>query len=141
MNDKYYKVLAKCGHVGRNKYILKWFYVKAQTGEEAAKIVRDRPRVKHGHKDAIKDVKEILLKEYLIGIKQSSNDMYFRCSSKQEQRMYNCVKLEEIYPKVDEPKKYKKNRNGQRIKYESMVEEKKKEIEEELKYYGQEKDW
>lgn len=29
MNEKYYKVCAKCGHVGRNYFILKWFYVKA----------------------------------------------------------------------------------------------------------------
>ena len=37
---KYYKVYAKCGHVGRNSYILKWFYVKAESGSEAAKKVR-----------------------------------------------------------------------------------------------------
>ena len=43
MNTKYFKVQAKCGHVGRNHYILKWFYVKALTGEEAAKVVRDKP--------------------------------------------------------------------------------------------------
>lgn len=54
----YYKVRAKCGHVGRNNYIIKPFFVKANDGKEAAKIVRNTPRVKHDHKYAIIDVKE-----------------------------------------------------------------------------------
>ena len=72
----YYKVLAKCGHVGRNNYIIKCFYVKANDGEEAAKIVRQKPRVKHHHKDAIRDVIAIELEEYLTGLKIMEADMY-----------------------------------------------------------------
>ena len=102
MNTKYFKVQAKCGHVGRNHYILKWFYVKALTGEEAAKVVRDKPRVKHDQKYAIRNVKEITFEEYLTGLRLNSEDMYFKSTSKQEQEFYNAVKQEEIYPEVCE---------------------------------------
>ena len=112
MNTKYFKVHAKCGHVGRNHYILKWFYVKALTGEEAAKLVRDKPRVKHDHKDAIREVKEINFEDYLIGLKINSEDMYFKCNNKQEQEYYKCVKPEEIYPEEKDKPNYKKNRKS-----------------------------
>ena len=128
MNTKYFKVQAKCGHVGRNRYILKWFYVKALTGEEAAKVVRDKPRVKHDQKDAIKDVVEITFKEYLVGVKINSEDMYFKCTSKQEQKFYEAVKFEEVYPEENEKPNYKKKRNGQRIKNKFLEKEMKREM-------------
>ncbi len=116
MNTKYFKVQAKCGHVGRNHYILKWFYVKALTGEEAAKVVRDKPRVKHDQKDAIRNVKEITFEEYLTGLRLNSEDMYFKSTSKQEQQFYNAVKQEEIYSEVfEEHPNYKKKWPNQKI--------------------------
>jgi hypothetical protein len=114
--------------VGRNHYILKWFYVKALTGEEAAKVVRDKPRVKHDQKDAIREVKEINFEDYLAGIKANSEDKYFKCSNKQEQEYYKCVKPEEIYPEEKEKTNYKKNRNGQRIKNKFLEKEMIREI-------------
>ena len=48
-----YEVCAKCGHVGRYNYVDKIFAVKASSGKEAAAKVRNFPRVKHDHKDAI----------------------------------------------------------------------------------------
>ena len=48
----FYRVKAKCGHVGRNNYIVKNFYVVASSGKEAAHKVRYFPRVKHDRKDA-----------------------------------------------------------------------------------------
>ena len=116
---KYFKVLAKCGHVGRNNYILKWFYVKAESGEDAAKDVRDTPRVKHHHKDAIREVHEISLEDYFNGKKLMSNDKYFQVHSRKESRLYNCEKPEDIYPE-EEIIKYKKKRNGRRIKYQFL---------------------
>ena len=127
MNTKYFKVQAKCGHVGRNHYVLKWFYVKALTGQEAAKVVRETPRVKHNQKKAIKDVIEIHFEEYLAGLKINSEDMYFKCTNKQEQEFYKCVKPEEIYPEEKKPN-YKKKRNGQRIKNNFLEKEMKREI-------------
>lgn len=129
MNTKYFKVQAKCGHVGRNHYILKWFYVKALTGEEAAKVVRDKPRVKHDQKDAIRNVKKITFEEYLTGLRLNSEDMYFKSTSKQEQEFYNAVKQEEIYLEVcEEHPNYKKKRNGQIRKYKFLEKEMKREI-------------
>lgn len=121
----YYKVLAKCGHVGRNKYILKWFYLKTSTGEEAAKIVRQKPRVKHHHKDAIREVIRISMDEYMMGLKIMEDDMYFHVHSSSDQRLYNCVKQDDVYPEKNE-KKYKKSRNGQRIRALAMEKEMRK---------------
>lgn len=89
-----YQVTAKCGHVGKNFYVIKTFPVKASNGREAAKIARNIPRVKHHHKDAILCVDEIEVTEYEKLIQKNNSDPYFHCSNIQEQRMYQ----EEIYP-------------------------------------------
>lgn len=60
----YYKVFAKCGHVKRNKYIVKAFYCKADDGESAAVMTRNISRVKHNQKYAIINVIKIDLDEY-----------------------------------------------------------------------------
>ena len=83
----FYEVTAKCGHVGRNRYCLKPFYVAAPDGRSAAQIVRDTGRVKHHHKDAIRDVAKISAAEYLAGRQANGRDPYFLCSCVQEQRM------------------------------------------------------
>lgn len=84
-----YKVIAKCGHVGRKNYIPITFAIKANDGKEAAKIARTIPRVKHHHKDAIINVKKIDISEYLKIKEQNNNDPYLGCKSKQEQNLYN----------------------------------------------------
>ena len=112
---RYYCVKAKCGHVGRNNYIEKNFYVKAENGKEAAFIVRNKPRVKHHQKDAIIDVIEISLEKYVLGKKIMENDDYFHVHDSSTQRKIHAVNEEEI---INEPEiiKYKKNRNGQNLK-------------------------
>ena len=70
---KMFKVTAKCGHVGRNHYVVKNFPVQASNGREAAKIARDLPRVKHHHKDAIINVEEITFSEYYLLIQQNNS--------------------------------------------------------------------
>ena len=112
---RYYCVKAKCGHVGRNNYIEKNFYVKAENGKEAALIVRNKPRVKHHQKDAIIDVLEISLEKYVLGKKIMENDDYFHVHDSSTQRKIHAVNEEEI---INEPEiiKYKKNRNGQNLK-------------------------
>ena len=86
---KYFEVEAKCGHVRRNYYILKNFYVCALDGKDAAHKVRNSPRVKHHHKDAIRNVIEIDYDEYLIGLDKVSNDAYFLVHNSSDQRA-NC---------------------------------------------------
>lgn len=92
---KMYEVKAKCGHVGRNYYALKSFAIEAEDGKEAAKIVRNKPRVKHHHKDAIKSVNEIDEKRFREIILANRTDPYFRCHNVQEQREYEDP---DIYP-------------------------------------------
>lgn len=84
---KYYEVKAKCGHVGRNNYIVKEFYTRAENGREAASKIRRAPRVKHDHKDAIISVEEISCSEFYEGIKKNENDNFFKIHSSSEQRL------------------------------------------------------
>ena len=135
MNEKYYKVRAKCGHVGRNFYILKWIYVKAESGSEAAKKVRYTSRVKHDKKDAIKEVVEISFDEYKIGKKIQSEDMYFRVHNRQDQKLHCNIKQDEIYPE-ELPEKYKKYDNSKNIKAYKMLENESKKIIQRGEYYG-----
>ena len=121
---KYYVVSAKCGHVGRYNYIIKKFYVKAECGEDAAKIVRDKPRVKHTRKDAIQSVDELTEEQYLQGIKEMNEDMYFQVQSKQQQIKCEAVNECEIFREVkEETVKYKKSRMGQQLRYEMLEKE------------------
>lgn len=132
---KYYKVCAKCGHVGRNSYILKWFYVKAESGSEAAKKVRYTSRVKHDKKDAIKEVVEISFDEYKIGKKIQSEDMYLRVHNRQDQKLYCNITEDEIYPE-ELLEKYKKYDNSKNIKTYKMLENESKKIIQRGEYYG-----
>lgn len=81
-----YEVCAKCGHVGRNYYVDKIFAVKAESRKEAASMVRDFPRVKHDHKDAIRYVVKIDESRFEEIIDTNSKDLYFQCKNIQEQR-------------------------------------------------------
>ena len=85
---KFYEVTAKCGHVGRRQFYMGLFYVRAENGREAATLVRQKPRVKHNHKDAILSISSISYSEYLTGKAAYKTNPYFNCKSKQEQRIY-----------------------------------------------------
>lgn len=81
-----YEVIAKCGHVGRNQYVLKTIPVIATSGVEAAAMIRELPRVKHDHPDAIREVRIIDAPRYWELTKVYQDDPYFKCRSIQEQR-------------------------------------------------------
>lgn len=81
-----FEVCAKCGHVGRGRYVDKVFAVFASNAREAARIARDIPRVKHHKKDAITYVVEVDEIRFQEIIEQNVNDSYFACHSIQEQR-------------------------------------------------------
>ena len=88
-----FEVIAKCGHVGKNHYILRTFAVEAASASEAAAITRRMPRVKHDHKDAIRSVAVIGDARFLEIMEMQRSDPYFRCHSIQEQRAF-CLELE-----------------------------------------------
>ena len=86
MTKRYFKVEAKCGHVGRGNCIWITFATTAETAKEAAKNVREFRRVKHHHKNAIRSVVEITLEEF-VQIKMANDiDPYLHCKNVQEQR-------------------------------------------------------
>ena len=87
MTKRYFKVEAKCGHVGHGKCIWITFATTGENGKEAARKVRDFKRVKHDHKDAILDVRCITLEEFLEIKEINDNDPYLKCHSRQEQNL------------------------------------------------------
>ena len=87
MEQKYYAVTAKCGHVRKSKYIEVTFAIAAESGKEAAKIGRTMPRVKHDHPMAILDVVKISYEDYLELLEHNSNNPYLQCKNKQEQNI------------------------------------------------------
>lgn len=87
---KYYSVICKCGHAdSTTKCIFITFPIIAESKKEAAYLGRKMPRVKHHHKDAVKDVKEISKEEYLKLKELNDKDSYLHCSNIQEQRQLN----------------------------------------------------
>lgn len=81
-----YSVKAKCGHVGRHRYMPIDFPIIASTKKEAAKIARNIPRVKHDHKFAILEVKQINKTEYERLIEVNNSDPYLKIKSKYQQK-------------------------------------------------------
>ena len=93
---KYFKVNAKCGHVGRRKFINIDFAVVALNAKEAAAKARMFGRVKHHYKDAINSVEEISLDEFVILVETLKNDPYILCDNIQDQR-----RIEDLYERVN----------------------------------------
>ena len=83
---KYYLVYVKCGHVGRNRYIVKWFPICAANKKEASKIAINKGRVKHHDKKVVQDIKEIRKEEFYEQIKVFNDDNFHKVHSIQEQR-------------------------------------------------------
>lgn len=88
MQKNYYKVVAKCGHVGKRYYFEGEFYVIAENGREAAAKARYFPRVKHDHKDAILSVTPISYEEFIKGRLSGHKNPYYSCLCKQEQELF-----------------------------------------------------
>lgn len=74
----YYKVTAKCGHVGKGRYCIKNFYIKANGKSEARKRVERMPRVKKGLEDAVMNVRRISFETYMNGVVETGRDPYFK---------------------------------------------------------------
>lgn len=121
-NNNYYEVTAKCGHVGRKKFIPIKFAVKAKDGKEAAKKVREFPRVKHDHKDAIIDVVKIDYNTFAEIRKNNNNDPYLHCSNRKEQNIIKNLneRLEVDLRNADI--KYDKKKRKERIRLKNKKE-------------------
>ncbi len=100
MEERYYIITAKCGHVGSGKFIRKNLTLIAANRKDAAAIGRKLPRVKHDWSDAIEDVREVSMEEYFKQRIKNYADPYFSVGNIQEQRLYcsdihnNVIKVE-----------------------------------------------
>jgi len=86
---EFFEVTAKCGHVGRGQYYEGRFFVRADSGRMAAALVRQKPRVKRDHKDAIQSVVKIDYAEFKAGQATYCANPYFSCCSIQIRRKIN----------------------------------------------------
>ena len=114
-DKKYFIVTAKCGHVGKNRYIEKELTIVATSKKEAANKARHYPRVKHHWKDAIVDVVEVDINEYQRVRTENYKDPYFSVRSIQEQRMY-CENIHEYVQEIEKEDRHKEDR-VRRINY------------------------
>lgn len=106
MRNRYFKVVTKCGHVGRYNCIWINFAIVAESKQQAADKVREEGRVKRNHKDFIKEIQEISFEEFMELKAQNDADPYLHCKNIQEQNRivgfeerisvdeYNLAKLE-----------------------------------------------
>lgn len=85
VNQKYFEVEAKCGHVGKTNCIWIRFAVVAESRKDAAKRARMFRRVKHDHPNAIGYVKEIDFESFMVLKAENDADPYLHCKSKREQ--------------------------------------------------------
>lgn len=112
---KYFMVTAKCGHVGKNKYFEGTIYVKAHNGKDAARKVREMPRVKHDRKDAIMAVQEVDFDVFEAGRKANHHIHYYTCGSRQEQNYYLQEIEDNIFCEDNEKRKSSKTHSLRKV--------------------------
>ena len=81
---KYFLVTAKCGHVGRGKYIEIEFPIFAESKSAAAQMCLKRPKVKKHLKNAITSVCEIDEDSFKRKLIDFRNNTYIRAHTKKE---------------------------------------------------------
>ena len=81
---KYFLVTAKCGHVGRGKYLEIEFPIFAESKSAAAQMCLKRPKVKKHLKNAISSVCEIDEDSYNSKLINFRNNTYVRAYTKKE---------------------------------------------------------
>ncbi|MFW5838544.1 MAG: leucine-rich repeat domain-containing protein [Bacillota bacterium] len=100
--QRYFAVTCKCGHVRKGYYIPITFPIIAKNRKAAARLARQKPRVKHHHKYAILRNEEIPYTVYKQLQEANKNDNYLNVKSTHQQKQYQ----DEIKARrVKEPKK------------------------------------
>lgn len=87
--NNYYKVVCKCGHIGKMKYIPIAYAVCADSAKSAETKAKKIGRVKHDAEDAIIHCSKISYEEYLIIKEINDNDPYLGCHSDEEAAQYD----------------------------------------------------
>lgn len=99
---RYFKVIAKCGHVGKSRYYAGAFFEAADNGKEAARIVRNRARVKHNQKDAILELYEISHADYTQGRRVKRNNPYFNSNNSYERCLHWDAIAGSVFSEIDD---------------------------------------
>ncbi len=81
---KYFQVTAKCGHVGKGRYVPINFAVCAESAHQASQFARRLPRVKKQLKDAILACVEITHEEYMVLLDANRRDPYLKAKCHRE---------------------------------------------------------
>ena len=109
MNEKreinYYIVKAKCGHVGKGKYIPIDFPIRSRDAKRAAFIIRQKPGVKHHHSDAILSVRKVSYVEFILYRKIFKDDLYWQRARRNFAALVYRVKEEGFFFHIDKPSK------------------------------------
>ena len=99
--QKYFKVVCMCGHVGRRNYIPIAFAVNATSRKEAAKIARALPRVKHNVKGAILECVEISFDRFVNLAAKNDKDPYLNAKNSRQQKEH--PEIQSRILKIEEP--------------------------------------
>lgn len=84
--NKYFKVTAKCGHVGKGNYVPVAFAVKAESRSAASQKVMTYHRVKKQLSDAIISCEEIDRDSYKELMQANKKFKYLQCKCNRQQR-------------------------------------------------------
>lgn len=116
-NKKYFKVIAKCGHVGRGNYVPISFAVIAESAKAASQKVMTYHRVKKHLKDAIISCEEIDIDSYKELKYANVTNPYLFCKCKRQQKeianfdktiMKNTIKVKGTKIEPEKSLKYRK---------------------------------
>ena len=83
--NKYFKVIAKCGHVGKGNYVPVAFAVKAESRSAASQKVMTYRRVKKQLNDAIISCEAIDKKSYKELMQANNEFKYLQCKCNKQQ--------------------------------------------------------
>jgi hypothetical protein len=95
-----YAVDTKCGHVGRHRYMPITFPIVAESKKDAARIGRQLPRVKHDHKFAVLEVRQITLKRYEEIQYKNKNNPYLKMKSSYQQKEFKDLIDDQSLPEI-----------------------------------------
>jgi hypothetical protein len=85
-----------------SRYYAGSFYEAADNGKEAARIVRNRPRVKHDQKDAILELSEISHADYDLGTLETRANPYFHATNAYEQGLHWDAIADSVFSEIDD---------------------------------------
>lgn len=110
----FYKVVAKCGHVGVGKFIEIEFPTKASNQKEASQKTKKFARVKKQLDSCITSCEEITEEEFHTLVEINRNDPYLK--SKCRRHLHNIDGIEERIQTLPSKRMYERTLREERIR-------------------------